>query len=159
MSDETNKEKDILKDLGEGISAFGQKVGRKMSEIVDSFSGEDEAGEGQVNVATDVYETGSHYVIEIELPGVQKGDVKISAQDELLTVKGEKGNSEGSDKGSFYHRGRRYGSFIRSFELPEGLEMENIKAQFSEGVLSIKFPKKNPEPVEEEEDTTTIDID
>ena len=154
MSDETNNEKDILKDLGEGLSAFGNRVGRKMSEIVDSFSGEDEAGDGKVNVATDVYETGTHYVIEIELPGVQKGDVKISAQDELLTVKGEKGKSEDSEKGSYHHRGRRYGSFISSFELPEGLEMENIKAQFSEGVLSIKFPKKDP--VQREEEKTTI---
>jgi HSP20 family protein len=156
MSDETNKEKDILKDLGEGLSAFGQRVGRKMSEIVDSFSGEDEAGDGKVNVATDVYENRTHYVIEIELPGVQKGDVKISAQDELLTVKGEKG--KGAESASYIARGRRFGSFIRSFELPEGLEMENIKAQFTDGVLSIKFPKKNPVQ-DEKDDLTTIDID
>lgn len=158
MSDETNKEKDILKDLGEGLSAFGQRFGKKVSEIVDSFSTEDEAGDGKVNVAADVYETGSHYVIEIELAGVQKKDVKISAQDELLTVKGEKKKSEDAEKGAFYHHGRRYGAFIRSFELPDGLEMENIKAQFNEGVLTIKFPKKNPEPTQEE-DTTTIDIE
>lgn len=157
MSDETNKEKDILKDLGEGLSAFGQRVGKKVSEIVDSFSTEDEAGDGKVNVATDVYETGTHYVIEVELPGVQKGDVKISAQDELLTVKGEKKKSEDTGRGTYHARGRRYGTFIKSFELPEGLEMENIKAQFTDGVLSIKFPKQNPES--EDEEQTTIDIE
>jgi len=157
MSDETNKEKDILKDLGEGLSAFGQRVGKKMSEIVDSFSTEDEAGDGKVNVATDVYETGTHYVIEVELPGVQKSDVKISAQDELLTVKGEKKKSDDSGRAVYHGRGRRYGTFIKSFELPEGLEMENIKAQFNDGVLYIKFPKQNPEA--EDEEQTTIDIE
>jgi HSP20 family protein len=108
-------------------------------------------------VATDVYETGTHYVIEVELPGVQKGDVKISAQDELLTVKGEKNKSEDTGRSTYHARGRRYGTFIRSFELPEGLEMENIKAQFTDGVLSIKFPKQNP--VSEDEEQTTIDIE
>ncbi len=156
MSDGTNKEKDILKDLGEGLSAFGQRVGRKMNEIVDSFSGDESTRDGEVHVATDVYATRTHYIIEIELPGVDKKDVKISAQDEILTVKGEKKASDNS--GQSVMRERRYGSFIRSFELPLDIEMENIKAQFNAGMLSIKFPKKNVEP-DEEAEQTTIDIE
>jgi len=158
MSEENNQEKDILRDLGEGLSAFGQRVGRKMSEFVDSFSNEDIPGDGEVSVAADVFETRTHFVIEIELPGVEKKDVKISAQDEILTVKGDKNRSSDALKGSVHHHGRRYGNFIRSFELPDNLEMENIKAQFSDGVLSIKFPKQNAGP-EENGDQTTIDIE
>ena len=83
-----------------------------MSEFVDSFSGDESLAEGEIHVTSDIFETRTHYVIELELPGVDKKDVKISAQDEILTVKGEKKLPE--DAGRFVRRERRFGTFIRS---------------------------------------------
>jgi HSP20 family protein len=91
--------------------------------------------------AVDIAERENDFVVKMELPGVAKGDVRITMQDGILTVKGEK-KQEKESKGSDYHRVERsYGSFQRSFTLPTAVKAENIDASFSDGVLNISLPK------------------
>jgi len=91
--------------------------------------------------AVDVAEHDNEYDVKVELPGVNKDDVKITMQDNILTIRGEK-KQEKESKGSNYHRVERsYGSFQRSFTLPTSVKSEKIEASYNDGVLSIKLPK------------------
>ncbi len=156
MENEQNKGQDIFKDLGEGLSSFGQKLGKKFNEMVDSFSDDETGSSGEVHIKADVFETNSHYVIELELPGVNKEDVKISAMDDVLKVKGQKTRPVDFMPTQSHIKERRFGTFIRTFELPStGIQMESIKAKFANGLLLIEFPKTKPDVA----DVTEIDIE
>ncbi len=91
--------------------------------------------------AVDIAEGENDFVVKMELPGVAKEDVKITMQEGVLTVKGEK-KQEKESKGSDYRRVERsYGSFQRSFSLPTAVRAGDIDATFSDGVLHITLPK------------------
>jgi HSP20 family protein len=91
--------------------------------------------------AVDVEEQDHQYIVQVELPGVAKDDVKIVMQDSILTIRGEKKQQKQS-KGTNYHRVERvYGSFQRSFTLPATVRNEAIDATFKDGILTIAVPK------------------
>ena len=82
------------------------------------------------------------YVIAVELPGVEEGDIKVSMDDGVVTVKGEK-RSEREEKGaSWYFSERQFGSFSRSFRLPPEADPEAVSAKLKEGVLTLSIGKK-----------------
>jgi len=86
-------------------------------------------------------ETEDAYHIEVELPGVKKKDVDISVDGNILTISGER-NVRDEVKDEDYHKiESRYGIFSRSFTLPEKVDIENIEAEFVNGVLEIAIPK------------------
>ncbi len=89
----------------------------------------------------DIVEEDKEYLIKAELPEVKKEDVKVTVQDEVLTVTGER-KFEKEEKGRKYHRiERAYGSFTRSFTLPEDADAEKVAAEFKDGVLKVHLPK------------------
>ncbi|MBI2384782.1 MAG: Hsp20/alpha crystallin family protein [Elusimicrobia bacterium] len=89
----------------------------------------------------DVRETEKEYVIDLSLPGIRKEDVKVEVKDDVLTVSGER-RTEKEEKGkSWLRRESSYGSFLRSFTLPEGLHSEDIKANYKDGVLTLSMRK------------------
>jgi HSP20 family protein len=91
--------------------------------------------------AVDIAEGEKGFVVTMELPGVAKQDVRITMQEGILTVKGEK-KQEKEPEGSDYSRVERsYGSFQRSFSLPPAVSTAGIDASFSDGVLNIRLPK------------------
>ncbi len=91
--------------------------------------------------SVDISETDNDIIVTAELPGVKKDDVKISLQDNVLTIRGEK-KQEKEEKNENYHRVERaYGMFQRSFTLPTTVDPKKIKATFKDGVLKIKLPK------------------
>jgi HSP20 family protein len=91
--------------------------------------------------AVDIAERDDEYVVKVELPGVTRDDVKITSQDNVLTIRGEK-KHEKESKGMNYHRTERaYGSFQRSFTLPGTVKEDKIEAEFKDGTLVITLPK------------------
>lgn len=91
--------------------------------------------------AVDVKEEKEAYLIKAELPEMKKEDVKITIRDGVLTLAGER-VLEKEEEGTTYHRvERRYGSFLRSFRLPENIVEEKIDATFLDGVLTVRVPK------------------
>jgi HSP20 family protein len=89
----------------------------------------------------DIVEDEKEYLIKAELPEVKKEDVKVSVQDDVLTISGER-KSEKEEKGKKYHRlERAYGSFLRSFTLPEDADGAKVSAEFKDGVLKVHLPK------------------
>lgn len=91
--------------------------------------------------AVDVSETDAEFVIKAELPEVKKEDVKVTMEDGVLTLTGER-KQEKEEKGKRYHRiERSYGSFMRSFELPENVDTAKAKAEYKDGMLTLSLPK------------------
>jgi HSP20 family protein len=91
--------------------------------------------------AVDIVEQENEYLVKMELPGVNKDEVKISLESNILTIKGEK-KQEKEEKSKNLHRiERSYGSFQRSFTLPTTVKSDKIDAVFKDGVLSVSLPK------------------
>jgi len=91
--------------------------------------------------AVDLAEREDEFTLKVELPGVNKDDVKITMQDNMLTIRGEKKQQQESKEGNYYHLERSYGSFQRSFALPATVKGDKIEAMYRDGVLSITLPK------------------
>ncbi len=89
----------------------------------------------------DISESEGEYLIKAELPEVKKEDVKVTLEDGVLTLSGER-RQEKEEKNLRYHRVERsYGSFVRSFSLPELVDETKVKAEYKDGVLSLHLPK------------------
>lgn len=93
------------------------------------------------NPSTDVYETKDNYVFKLEVPGMDKDDVKIEFHNNTLTIKGERKKEE-EVKDENYHRIERFsGSFSRSFTLPGEADAGKINASMKNGILELQIPK------------------
>jgi len=91
--------------------------------------------------AVDISETDAEYLIKAELPEVKKEDVKVTVQHGVLTIHGER-KHEKEEKGKRYHRVERsYGSFTRSFTLPDEVDETKVRAEFKDGMLHLHLPK------------------
>lgn len=106
--------------------------------------------------AVDVYEDKESVTIEVEAPGLKEEDLKVSLENNTLVISGErKFEKEENDK-NYYRMERSYGSFARSFLLPDNVDAAAIKAKYKDGVLKLTLPKKaesKPQsiPIEKEE--------
>ena len=89
----------------------------------------------------DISETDKEFVIKAEIPEVNKQDVKVTVDNGVLTIRGER-KKEKEEKNKKFHRVERfYGSFSRSFTLPENADEAKIEASFKDGVLNLQIPK------------------
>lgn len=89
----------------------------------------------------DITEDDKEYLIKAELPEMKKEEIKISVHEDVLSISGER-KYEKEEKGKKYHRVERaYGSFVRSFTLPEDSDGSKINAEYKEGVLKLHLPK------------------
>jgi HSP20 family protein len=92
--------------------------------------------------AVDIYEDDTSISLKAELPGVKPEDVNISVENNVLTMSGER-KLERSEEREGYHRlERSYGSFTRSFALPESVNADDVEADLSDGVLTLRIPKR-----------------
>jgi HSP20 family protein len=105
------------------------------------FSGE-EALSGTWAPSVDIYEDQSSIVLEADLPGMKQEDFKLSIENYKLTLSGER-KFEKDEKGENFHRVERsYGSFTRNFSLPSTVNVDEVNAEFKDGVLRVTLPKK-----------------
>ena len=123
---------------GNGLDIFDEV-------FADPFFGEKE----NKIMKTDLKEKDGKYMLEIDVPGYDKEDIKIELHDGYLTVSAEK-NDEKEDKHAKYLKRERFtGMCSRSYYVGESLKEEDIKASFKNGILSIEFPKEVEKKVEE----------
>ena len=92
--------------------------------------------------AVDILETENELVVKSDLPDVKLEDIDVRVENQTLSIKGERRfEDDASDQG--YHRiERSYGSFVRSFAVPNSVDTEKVSADYKNGVLTIKLPKK-----------------
>jgi HSP20 family protein len=91
--------------------------------------------------AADIAENENEYSVKLELPGVSKDDVKITMQNSLLTVRGEKRREKELKDSSLHRVERTYGAFQRTFTLPSTVKADRIEASYADGILTITLPK------------------
>ena len=92
--------------------------------------------------AVDIYEHQGNIVLTAELPGVDAKDVDVRVENNVLTLRGERKWSDEVQRESYHRVERAYGSFTRSFTLPNVVDTEKIKADFKDGMLKLVLPKK-----------------
>ncbi len=92
--------------------------------------------------AVDIAESEKAYEVTAELPGMDEKSIEVKLANGFLIIKGEQQEDKEEKKKDYYLRERRFGSFERSFEVPEGVDTDNVQATFKKGVLTVMLPKK-----------------
>lgn len=102
----------------------------------------------------DIVETEYAYSVRVELPGLKKDDIEINFGDDMLTISGESSTSEEKEEeGKVIHQERHHRSYRRTMRVPRQVDVENIHAEFKDGLLEIVLPK-----LEAEDQTEQVDI-
>lgn len=120
------------------LSGFGP-----VSSVLSPFMGMGRSllGQPEMSPQVDVSETDDAVVITADLPGLEEKDVDITLANGVLTLKGEKKGEREEKEPNYYLMERSYGSFSRSFRLPETVDQDKCQATFDKGVLKITLPK------------------
>lgn len=124
-------------------------IEKEFNKLFNSFSnkfGISNEGENEMENAvwaplTDISEDNENYYLNLDVPGVDKNDVKISYSNGNLVIKGERKDEKETKKSEYHRIERSFGKFFRSFTLPEKIKEDKIEAKFKDGALSIVIPK------------------
>jgi HSP20 family protein len=127
-----------LKDLWD----LEERVNRTFRDMVPRHLFHEEEFTGGWEPLVDVYETDKGFVLKAELPGMKEEDVHVNIEGNILTFTGERKREEEITKEHYHRTERYYGSFCRSFAIPESVDREHIKATFRSGVMKLDLPKK-----------------
>lgn len=122
----------------------------EMNRLFNSFFSAPENGNGNGNgngstrrwvPAMDLYETGSHFVARLDLPGVAEQDIDVEVRDNALVISGERHAEQREEVDGWYRFERASGRFMRQLQLPDGIDADAIAASFADGVLELRIPK------------------
>jgi len=122
------------------FSVLQDRMNRLFQEYTPS--GEEQLSTTTFVPAVDVYEDEHHVTLKAELPGVDPKDVDIRIENNVLTVRGERKFEKEEKEENFHRIERRYGSFMRSFTLPNTVNPDSVKADYENGLLKIQFEKR-----------------
>jgi HSP20 family protein len=139
--------------------AFAQAMSQEMDRLFDTFGGTSQSGRslstsgsgrrvqqqgrgGQSYWAPpmEVFQRGNDMVVRADLPGISPDDVEIDVEDGVLTISGERRNTNEDQQEGFYRSERSYGAFSRSIALPEGVDEDKVNARYEHGVLDVTVP-------------------
>ena len=124
------------------LATLQDRMNRLFSDSFSPVTSEESLSAGSFVPPVDVYEDEQGIRLKMEVPGVDEKDIDIRLENNLLTVRGER-KLESETKEENYHRiERRYGSFTRSFTLPNTVNQEEVKAAYAKGVLTIPLGKR-----------------
>ena len=126
---------------------------RLLKEAFSPMSGEPEVSTRSWAPPVDIYETEDAIVLKAELPGIDPKDVEVRVEDNTLYLKGERNYEKEVNEQNYHRIERSYGSFARSFSLPNSIDAEKVKAEYKDGLLTLTMPKR------EETKPKTIKID
>jgi HSP20 family protein len=123
-----------------------QSLQQDMNRIFDEFFRGDLLANDSLfardwNPAVDIIENNDQFILKAEIPGMTKDDVKITLENNVLTIRGEKKNESAKKEGDYHRNERSYGSFERSFSVPGTFKVNEIDAQYKDGVLTLILPK------------------
>ncbi len=123
-----------------GISALHDQVNRIFNETVRNQT--DESALTTWAPAVDIYETANELVVKADLPDVNEKDIDVRVENNLLTIRGERKFEQSVSEDNYLRIERTYGSFSRSFSLPNTVNPEAIRAEYNNGVLTVNLPKR-----------------
>lgn len=91
--------------------------------------------------SVDIYEKDGNYVVKADVPGIDEKDLGVEIKDNVLTISGKKEEEKETKDGDFYRVERSTGTFSRSLALPEGVQADQVQADYKKGVLTVTLPK------------------
>jgi len=123
-----------------------EDVSNRLNSIFGRMPSSTESGTDMLAMAdwtpsVDISETDTAYLIKAEIPEVNKEDVKVILQDGMLTISGERRHEKEEKSKKFHRIERSYGSFARSFRVPDDADANTVTAQFKDGMLNVTLPK------------------
>lgn len=114
---------------------------RSMMDPFNFFSDFFGTNNAPMELSTDITDKGDSFVLEADLPGFKKDDIKIDLENDRLTIKAERHSNTETTKNGYVRRERSFGSFERSFDV-SGIDTAGIKANYTDGVLTLTLPKR-----------------
>ena len=114
---------------------------RSMMDPFNFFSDFFGTNNAPMELRTDITDKGDSFVLEADLPGFKKDDIKIDLENDRLTIKAERHSNTETTKNGYVRRERSFGSFERSFDV-SGIDTAGIKANYTDGVLTLTLPKR-----------------
>src|SRR5262245_22380179 len=124
------------------LSVLQERMNRLFDDTGRGLRGDEPAATTTWSPAVDIFETEGEIVVKAELPGIDRKDITLHLEKNVLTLRGER-RFEKETKEENYHRiERSYGTFSRAFSIPGTVDEEKIRADYKDGVLKIVLPKK-----------------
>ncbi len=123
------------------LRTLQEEVNRLFSSNLRTF-GDEGIGRGAWSPSVDIYENKDQIVLEAELPGMKQEDFDLSIENNVITLKGERRFEKTDDTDNYHRVERSYGSFTRSFTLPQTVSGEGATAEYNNGVLRVTLPKR-----------------
>jgi HSP20 family protein len=124
------------------FATLQERMNRLFSDQVSGMGSEENLTAGSFVPPVDVYEDEHSIQLKMEVPGVEEKDIDIRLENNQLTVRGERKFEKEEKEENFHRIERRYGSFTRSFTLPNTVSTEDVKADYVNGILKIKLAKR-----------------
>jgi len=119
-----------------------ESVNRQLSRLLDDSNSTMDTGGGHWAPSVDIRETDDALLVQAELPGIDKKDVKLEVREGVMTLSGERRYEKDVEEENVHRIERSYGSFTRSFSLPANIDSEKVQAEMKDGVLSVRLPKR-----------------
>ena len=135
------------------LSVLQDRMNRLFSEAYTPRQSDDLMNRGTWTPAVDIFEVDGALVLKAELPDMKRDDIDVSVENNTLTIRGERRLDQEIKQESFHRIERAYGTFARSFSLPNTVDAAKIVAEYKNGVLTVKLP------VREEAKPRQISID
>jgi HSP20 family protein len=124
------------------LNALQGRMNRLFEDATRGWASEEPVATTTWSPAVDIYEKDGELVVQAELPGIDRNNITLNLENNVLTVKGER-QFERETKEDNYHRiERSYGAFSRSFSIPATVDEQKIRADYKDGILKIVLPKK-----------------
>ena len=124
------------------LRSLQEEVNRLFSTNLTRGFGEEGIGRGAWNPSVDIYENKDQIVLEAELPGMNRDEFDLTVENNVITLRGERHFEKKDDSDNYHRVERSYGSFTRSFTLPQTVSADGATAEYRNGVLRVTLPKR-----------------
>ncbi len=124
------------------LRTLQEEVNRLFSNNLTPSFGDEGIGRGAWNPNVDIYENKDQIVLEAELPGMNREDFELTIENSVITLRGERRFEKQDDADNYHRVERAFGSFTRSFTLPQTVSGDGATAEYRNGVLRVTLPKR-----------------
>ena len=125
------------------LSIMQDRMNRLFEDAGHGWRGDEPTATTTWSPAVDIYETENEIQVQAELPGVDRKDISLNLEKNVLTLKGERRFEKETTQENYHRIERAYGGFSRSFSIPAVVDEEKIRAEYKDGILKIALPKKD----------------
>jgi HSP20 family protein len=126
------------------LAVMQERMNRAWSAVQEQ--GPENASRGAWTPAVDMYGADNSIVLKVELPGLRREDIDVTVEHTTLTIRGERQREEGVADEAYQRVERQYGPFVRSFTLPAELDSTAVRADYRDGVLTVRVPMRDASP-------------